>query len=65
MAKLEVGIVLRVAPGAPPVVVGAVTDKALLRHALRAAIINAAAVRPCTRNDAIAVPSAKGLLQQG
>ncbi len=44
MARIEVGIVLRVAPGAPPVVIGAVADDELLRHALRLAI-NAAVRR--------------------
>ncbi len=38
MARIEVGIVLRVVPGAPPVVIGAIADDELLRHALRVAI---------------------------
>ena len=42
MAKLEVGIVLRVGPGAAPVVIGAVANDELLRHALRVAIDAAA-----------------------
>lgn len=60
--KLEVGIVMRVAPGAPPVVIGAVTDEALLCHALRVAI-DAAAVRALLRDHGFAVPSASGLVQ--
>ncbi len=36
--RLEVGILVRLDNGAPPVVIGAVVDDALLSHALRAAI---------------------------
>jgi hypothetical protein len=36
--RIEVGIILRVGKGAPPVIIGAVVDHALLGHALRAAI---------------------------
>ncbi len=50
MAKIEVGIVLRVAPGAPPVVIGAVADEELLRHALRVAL-DAAALRAGTSGE--------------
>jgi hypothetical protein len=37
-SKIEVGIIARLGPGAPPVVIGAVADDALLHHALRRAI---------------------------
>ena len=47
MPRIEVGIVLRVAPGAAPVVIGAVADDGLLRHALRLAIDAAARRVPC------------------
>jgi hypothetical protein len=38
MTRIEVGIVLRVTRGSPPIIIGAIADDELLQHALRVAI---------------------------
>lgn len=41
-SRIEVGIIVRLGAGAPPVVISSVADEGLLRHALRLAIDAAA-----------------------